>query len=401
MTYLIRKLVYLLFFSAMITNADWVFVSSGSDISGVNTLEVIGDRIIAGTTSKGIYIAKNNGTSWFQSSMNFGWVFSLAVKENTLYSGGYSVVNGVRNSIDSGQTWIPTSLDHVNIASLAIFANLIFAGTFLPSNGVFFSTDNGISWTQTSLNNRTVYSLCIKEDILFAGTDTYGVYQSTNTGTTWTQTELNNKTILSFAVKENLIFAGTAFEQGVYVSSNNGSTWTQTSLNNVQVNTILVSGNLVLAGSSPFGIYVSSDNGVSWIQKNEGLFSGLIVRDLILFNNYIYSASNNGVYRRPLDELTGISLQSSEMPPHYSLSQNYPNPFNPVTKLKFTIPRSEFIKVVVSDVTGREIETLANQNLKAGIYEVEWNATKYSSGVYFYTISTDDFRETRKMLLVK
>ena len=85
----------------------------------------------------------------------------------------------------------------------------------------------------------------------------------------------------------------------------------------------------------------------------------------------------------------------------YSLSQNYPNPFNPVTNIKFSIPTGSVVKLTVFDITGREVATLINQNLNAGSYTADFDASKLSSGIYFYTITAGDFTDTKKMMLVK
>lgn len=97
----------------------------------------------------------------------------------------------------------------------------------------------------------------------------------------------------------------------------------------------------------------------------------------------------------------GIEPVSSEIPKTFSLSQNYPNPFNPNTTIKFDLPVSGLIKLSVYDILGREIETLINEDLKAGTYLVNWNASNYPSGIYFYRIETRDFTETKKMILIK
>jgi hypothetical protein len=99
--------------------------------------------------------------------------------------------------------------------------------------------------------------------------------------------------------------------------------------------------------------------------------------------------------------LIGITPISSLVPKNYSLFQNYPNPFNPVTTIKFDIPKESYVKVSVFDILGNEVQTLINENLKAGEYKVTWDASKYSSGIYFYKLQSGDFTQTRKMLLVK
>lgn len=85
----------------------------------------------------------------------------------------------------------------------------------------------------------------------------------------------------------------------------------------------------------------------------------------------------------------------------YELEQNYPNPFNSMTKLKFQMPNSGFARLVIHDVTGREIANLINQELKSGTYEVLWDASVNPSGIYFYSLSTNQGSLTRKMVLIK
>jgi hypothetical protein len=97
----------------------------------------------------------------------------------------------------------------------------------------------------------------------------------------------------------------------------------------------------------------------------------------------------------------GITNISTEVPDDYCLYQNYPNPFNPSTKIKFDVPKSSFVKLTVFDMLGREVEVLVNEKIQPGSYEYYWNASKYTSGVYFYRLQTDDFVQVRKMLLIK
>jgi uncharacterized delta-60 repeat protein len=100
-------------------------------------------------------------------------------------------------------------------------------------------------------------------------------------------------------------------------------------------------------------------------------------------------------------EATGIEPISSETPDKFSLSQNYPNPFNPATKIRFALPKDASVKLTVYDEAGREAAVLVNEQLRAGIYEYALDASHLSSGVYFYTLVTDGFTETKKMMLVK
>jgi hypothetical protein len=92
---------------------------------------------------------------------------------------------------------------------------------------------------------------------------------------------------------------------------------------------------------------------------------------------------------------------TAEFPKEYKLHVNYPNPFNPKTSIRYDIPYSCKVTIKIFDVMGREVSALVNEQLEPGFYEVEWNASGYSSGIYFYNITTDTFTETKKMILIK
>lgn len=85
----------------------------------------------------------------------------------------------------------------------------------------------------------------------------------------------------------------------------------------------------------------------------------------------------------------------------YTLEQNYPNPFNPNTMIRFTLPSASNVKLVVTDVLGNEIETIVNEYLPAGKHTKSFDGKNLSSGIYIYTITADNFRMSKKMLLMK
>ncbi len=96
---------------------------------------------------------------------------------------------------------------------------------------------------------------------------------------------------------------------------------------------------------------------------------------------------------------------SQNFPGIFTLYQNYPNPFNPTTKIKYSIPvgtqHAVSVQLKVYDILGREVATLVNKQQQPGNYEVEFNASNLSSGVYFYRIITNDFTATKKFVLLK
>jgi len=99
--------------------------------------------------------------------------------------------------------------------------------------------------------------------------------------------------------------------------------------------------------------------------------------------------------------ITYTEYSINSVPSSYSISQNYPNPFNPSTTIRFEIPKNGFVKLVVYDGIGREVEMLVNENKSAGKYEINFNASQIPSGVYFYILTIDNFSDVKKMILLK
>jgi hypothetical protein len=104
-----------------------------------------------------------------------------------------------------------------------------------------------------------------------------------------------------------------------------------------------------------------------------------------------------------LQKIIGIAPPIGDpfIPSSFKLFQNYPNPFNPVTNIKYQIAKSSFVKLTIYDLLGREIAVLVNEKLSPGIFEVNWDGSNYSSGIYFYKLVSGDFSETKKLVLMK
>ena len=100
-------------------------------------------------------------------------------------------------------------------------------------------------------------------------------------------------------------------------------------------------------------------------------------------------------------DMNGLTNTESTLPKTYSLSQNYPNPFNPVTNIRYDLPQDNFVTIRVYDILGKEVVILVNENKEAGRYLVSFNASNFSSGIYFYTIKAGMYEYTRRMTLLK
>ena len=113
-----------------------------------------------------------------------------------------------------------------------------------------------------------------------------------------------------------------------------------------------------------------------------------------LFGSPLAVIFGNNPYLLPV----GISLNK---PVNYYLEQNYPNPFNPSTTIKWQMPRAGLVTLKVYDVLGREVKTLVNKELNAGKHEAVFDASRFSSGVYFYQLKAGEFIGTKKIILLK
>ena len=101
------------------------------------------------------------------------------------------------------------------------------------------------------------------------------------------------------------------------------------------------------------------------------------------------------------DTLTSIQNYYSGIPLIYKLQQNYPNPFNPTTTIEFSIPKKEFVELRVFDILGREVTTLINTEQLPGYHKIKFDGSNLASGVYIYRLHSGDFKESKKLLLLK
>jgi hypothetical protein len=230
----------------------------------------------------------------------------------------------------------------------------------------------------TFLNQQTGWGLGGRE-LVGAATGLY-VLKTTNTGNNW-----------------NVICSDTA-TYGTYTRVNDAE------FINENVGYYVGRWGFAPPPSSYYGILNKTTNGgISWFFP--GGFSNNYSVEAITFVNYqtgfaVGDHNLQGIIYKTTNAL-GLETISSSAPSDFSLSQNYPNPFNPQTKINFDIPKSSFTQIIIYDLLGREVATLVNEELKAGTYEADWDASGFSSGVYFYKITAGDFIETKKMVLMK
>jgi Secretion system C-terminal sorting domain len=388
--------------------AQWVSTSGPGTGASVRCLFADGTNLFAGSWGGpngypgGAYLTTNNGLNWLarNNGLTDTAVFGYAVIGTNLFAGTY--LGGVCRSSNNGTNWVPVNsgLTNINIYSIIAAGTNLYAGT---GNGVFLSTNNGAAWIYKGLTGNLIFALGAIGSDIFAGTSGDGVYRSSNSGTNWIQTNtgLTNTAIQSLAASGADLYAGTF--NGVFRTTNNGANWINTGgLAGLIINTVTASGGNIFAGSSGGGIFLTTNSGANWTSVGVGM-PNTTINTLIVSGSYIFAGALSGmVYRRTLSEMiTSVNMVSSEIPVDFSMSQNYPNPFNPTTNVKIQMPKGGFVKLTVFDISGKEVKILVNEYLGAGTYKIDFDASQYSSGIYFYTMTTAGYSQTRKMVLIK
>lgn len=161
-------------------------------------------------------------------------------------------------------------------------------------------------------------------------------------------------------------------------------------------------GQIIVGASSNIYVTVDPINGsiASGGSQNISLLLDATNLAMGTYTGQVNITTNGGNIIIPIDYLVDIE-KISTIPTDYSLSQNYPNPFNPSTVIEFSIPKTSDVSLIIYDVLGKEITNLVNESKSAGVYKVNFDASKLSSGIYFYNLETEDFSLAKKMLLVK
>ncbi len=399
----------------------WTQVDTGLPKAEITCLTSFSDgaggmNLLAGSYESGVFITNNNGSSWasISSGLPNSKVTCLAMDAlgTEIFAG--TEKSGVFRSTNYGEEWnqVNQGLTSTSISSIAISSDgtKLFVGTDgVSAAGIFISTNNGQSWTQakTGLTSLYISSLAVNDTCLFAATMS-GVFLSTNNGTSWMP--INNGIASSSSFVKSLIINGPNLFCGasggcVYHSTNNGSNWTDYNAclyYITEINSFAVSGDNLFAGTGS-GIFLYSDGGKSRTAVHSGL-QNRIVTSLVTSKTDLYAGNRLGVWRRPLTEMiTQVVDEYTKRNIHskFSLEQNYPNPFNPITNISFSIPKVAYVSLKVFDVLGRELLTLIDEEKMIGSYKVEFDGSKFSSGIYFYQMRAGNFTDTKKLLLIK
>lgn len=273
-----------------------------------------------------------------------------------------------------------------------------------------------VVWTDLLAENQQIY---------YKRSDDGGTTWGANTRFTTDSTKSSNPSVSSYGSLECVVWQNIRYGWEIYakISTNAGLTWgpdirlTENPYNSFYPNVTVSGANIhvvwqdVRDGNWEIYYKLSTDAGLTWGADErltnapfDSFYPSVTVSGTIVHVNWQDNRDGNyEIYykRDSTGNPIGIKSISSEIPKSYNLLQNYPNPFNPSTNIEFSLPKSSNVELAIFDVLGRKIATLVNQQLNTGSYLVDWNATDFPSGIYFYRLIARDYIETRKMVLNK
>ncbi len=400
-----------------------------SNIDHLNPLRKIG-----GTQDNGSMITFDGGTdNWEVIYGGDGFTAHVDyTNSNIIYCAsqngglGRSTNNGVSfsnitNGLSGRFNWsTPYILDNQDPA-------ILYAGSHM----IFRSTNRGTSWTAISgdltrgPNGRLGTITCItsgvagnNQRVIYTGTDDAKISVTTNSGANWLDVtgSLPQRYVTDIRCDSRnpaiayVTLSGFNIDERntrIYRTTNYGSTWSNISGNllNVPANSIIVDEvrDSVLYVGCDAGVYYTTNLGASWAILGTGLPNAPVFDINYHAGSQILCAGTHG---RSIFEISTANIpigivNNSEIAESFSLGQNFPNPFNPVTSIKISIPKADYVRLIVYDIRGSEVALLINKNMPKGEYTYEFDASNLPSGVYFYTLRTEKFTSTKKMILVK
>jgi photosystem II stability/assembly factor-like uncharacterized protein len=394
------------------------------DITFTDSLNGYSVTSIGGSNS---YILKttNSGDNWVIKFMHTQpFVRVHFINANTGFTNAFTTIYKTTNA---GENWSPISLPGIFGDDMFVLSEdtIWLAMSESLTGGVFFTSNGGANWqNQLFLGNQNPNHVYFYNASLgFVGKDNIYLRRTSNGGGNWSEIS-GAGGFLDMYFTDSLTGWKTSFQK----TTDGGFTWVNqvlpsggnilgnliTNFSNINKDTIWANGGFVLFPNSQVRSILNrtTNGGQNWlfqIPDTSKIYNIVYSYTNFVNNNNGWATDNNPV-RGGIHTTTGgndtfftpVTQISTEIPKEYKLFQNYPNPFNPVTNIEFRVSDFGLITLKIFDVTGKETAVLINEELKPGEYKTEWNASGFSSGIYFYSLIIDGkIIDTRKMMFIK
>jgi photosystem II stability/assembly factor-like uncharacterized protein len=384
--------------------------------------------VVFGTT---VYVSRNKGENWSSiatiSSGNTPHSFYVSNADTNVW---LCAITGspdkVMRTTNYGATWTAVISQNFSNYGEPLEMDRNTPGTFYfaPDGGGYYkSSNNGATFSLISSQNfRSPCDLLVDHqnpNIQFIADGVTGsglaeIFRSSNGGVNWTKVWTNPSSseipaITMDAFNTNNMRATNWPGQDIFKSTNNGVNWSldySTSHSGWGANYGLDDPNVFMSGSwsgSGSNTTFTWDNGATRLGvsglSGAGGFMHIFNKGLVIAQSGSSVYKFNAVYNVST-EIHEITLNSG-IPADYDLKQNYPNPFNPTTNIRYDVPKQGNVKLLVFDQLGRQVAELVNGIKSAGSYQIEFNGSNLSSGIYFYKLDVEGQSFTKKMILVK
>jgi len=388
------------------------------------------------TQNDSVFVLKttNSGDNWFKVYSAGGQFVGMNrikfLDQNTGYSCGVGLFNGstgINKTTNGGVNWFsvnePVSPSAYNDMSILDINSIWLVMNESLTGGVFYTSNGGTSWQQQSAPpSDKIYMYNSRLGFISKATGTPAIYKTTNSGQNW-NVLLSSQSFYDMKFADSLT-GWYSYGSNAYKTTNGGNNWiTQvlpyggsiiiSNINRFSVlsgDTVWGAGGQLFYGGGRFRamLYRTTNGGNNWLFQIPDTSFGIPALGYIQFLNKNLGWSYNtrsGIHTTNGGDpvwLTGIQQISAQLPKEYKLFQNYPNPFNPTTIINYELKITNYVKIIVYDILGKEVTKLVNQKQNPGAYQVDFSGINYSSGVYFYTLFIDNkIVDTKKMVLLR
>lgn len=372
------------------------------------------------------WVFGSGGKLWRTTNSGTSWLYQGIVSNDITCASMVDSLNGwtsINNNLlfytsDGGSTWNAKTSPLSSIYDIkATNANTVFICGIQKKAAK--TTDGGVTWTNFTLPanwdaNTPLYSIeFADENHILIGAFGGLIATTKDGGDTWSSEWTGGdgainciKVIPGATPDKRTVFAG-----GTYGNLFKNSSFT-TAVELTSFNAKISGSSIILNWSTSTE---TNNKGFAVERKNsENIFTEIAFINgkgtTTQLQNYSYSdniSAGKYTYRLKQVDLDGSVSFSSEieaeikLPSVYEISQNYPNPFNPGTIIKYSVPVDGIVRIAVYNTLGEKVSELVNQFVKAGSYEINFNANRLSSGVYFYKLESGTFVQTKKMTILK